>query len=436
LATMAGAGQWTGQKFTLSGTFRVPMHPDGRENLDLNLKAQAVNGSLGLKGKLTLDALRFGGLDAVATLRTPALAAFQPMVTRRLPALTDVQFDGRLLVPAAVASVDFHDAKLVTHEGDLAGDGTIGLAAAVAVDAKLRATKLNLDAVLQAFGLDLTVPAAAAGVAGPVIPATRLPWEVLRGPVIDVTGSVDELTFQDQVWRQAQLVFQLKDGRLKVGSVKLALPKLDMSMTADASGDPVRVNVEAHAPNLPLAVVAYYAGLPGQVSGTMQIDTRLQANGQSAHDLAASLDGTISASAVGGQLSNAAFIKLTAASLDALGIQVPAQGETALGCLGLAGSFAKGVGRFHTIALETTHLSLAGAGQVDLGQETVAFKLNPLVQISGSPVAVPVLVEGPFRAIEGRLDVSGLDKLGLLIGAWFGGDHPKTCSDAGLTKVP
>jgi hypothetical protein len=30
------------------------------------------------------------------------------------------------------------------------------------------------------------------------------------------------------------------------------------------------------------------------------------------------------------------------------------------------------------------------------------------------------------------LDASGLDLLGLLIDAWFGGDQPQTCSDAGL----
>ncbi len=61
-----------------------------------------------------------------------------------------------------------------------------------------------------------------------------------------------------------------------------------------------------------------------------------------------------------------------------------------------------------------------------------ALKLHPLARLSGSQVSVPVLVEGPFRAIHGRLDADGLDKLGLLIDAWFGGDQPRTCSDAGL----
>lgn len=439
LATVASAGQWAGQPFTLAGTLRAPLHPDGRENLDLDLEAHAVTGkaadsSLGLKGRWTLDKLRFGGLDAVATLRTPALAAFQPLLSLRLPALTNVRFDGRLSIPAEAGPVGFHDAKLLTEQGDFVGDGTIGLGATMAVDAKLRANKLNLSAVLQAVGIEQVISEIAPGTTGPVIPVTPLPWAALRGPAIDLTGSIDELTFQGQVWRQVELAFQLTSGRVPVGRLKLALPggKLDLSVTADASADPVAVGMMLHAPGVPLALLARYAALPGQVSGTMQVDAQLRATGKSAHDMAASLDGTISASAIGGQLSNAAFIKLTAASLDALGIQVPLQGETTLGCLGLVGSFAKGVGRFRDIILETTHLSLTGVGQVDLGHETVAFKLNPLVQIAGSPVSVPVLVEGPFRGIEGRLDASGLDKLGLLLDAWFGGDHPEACSDAGL----
>ena len=131
-------------------------------------------------------------------------------------------------------------------------------------------------------------------------------------------------------------------------------------------------------------------------------------------------------------MSNAALIRLASASLEALGIKVPAQGETALRCLGLAGSFGNGVARLRTIALETTYLSLQGAGEVDLGRETVLLRLSPLAQVGGSPVSVPVVVEGPFRAIAGRLDADAFDKLGLLFNGWFGGDRQTACADAGL----
>jgi hypothetical protein len=127
---------------------------------------------------------------------------------------------------------------------------------------------------------------------------------------------------------------------------------------------------------------------------------------------------------------------LTAASLEALGITVPPTGTTALRCMGLVGSFDKGVGLLRTIALDTTYLKLEGSGQVDFGHETVALRLNPMAQISGSPVTVPVVVEGPFHAVRGRLDADGLDKLGLFLNGLFGGDRSRVCRDAGLAPTP
>ena len=446
MAKLASAGRLAGQPFTVSGTFTVPLHPDGRVKMPIDLKAQfapgggnkaaASIGSLGLKGELTLDTLQFGGLDATAELRSPALAAFRPMLARSLPALTDVRFDGRVVVPAKAGTLRFTGARLVTHEGDIAGDGTIGSGTGLVLDARLHASRLDLDTMLEAFGVDLAA-APSSSTTGPMISTMPLPWSALRGQNINLSGDVDALTVQNQVWHKVELAFRLKEGRMQFGPVKLALPggPLEMSLMADASASSVPVSLALHAPGFPLALLARYANLPGQITGTAQIDAKLRGTGQSAHDLAASLDGPFSLTVVGGQLSNAAFVKLTSASLDALSIKVPSQGETEIRCLGLAGSFSKGVGRFRTVALETTYLQLDGAGEVDLGKETVALKLHPLAQISGSAVSVPVLVEGPFRALRARLEGDSFDKLGLLIDSWFGSDRPNTCADAGLVPA-
>jgi len=441
LATVAGTGRFAGQRFTLAGTLGVPIHPDDRVSVPMNLKVQAASnegrdlrGSLALEGSLTLDRLRFAGLDAVVALRTPALASLRPLLARQLPALTNVQFDGHVSIPANAGSVGFRDVKLLTHQGDIAGAGNVGLGPAIALEARLRSAKLDMDAMLEAFGVDLTARAAPASTAGPLIPDAPLPWAVLRGPAVDLAGSVDALTFGGQDWPQVDFALQLKGGRLQDASLKLPLRAgpAGLSIKADASARTLPVSLSIHAPGVPLALVARYAGLPGPVSGTVEIEAQMHSTGQSIRDLATSLAGPFSVTAINGQLSNAALIRMASAPLDALGIKVPVQGETKLGCLGLAGLFAGGVGVFRTIALETTYLSLEGIGQVDLAHETVAFRLSPLARVSGAAVSVPVVVEGPFRGIKGRLDATGLEKLGLLIDAWFGGDKQNACADAGL----
>jgi len=446
-ATTSGAGRYVDRLFTFAGTFGVPERLDGPTSTPIDLKARVTatagraqasgtaDGRLALKGRLALDAGSFGGLDAMVGLRLPTLAAWRPVVSGALPGLTDVSLDGRLGIAADLGSLRLRGATFSAHELDIAGDATIGLGPAMALHGRLRAIRLDLDAVLAASGAAQGAPGArTADPGGPVFPDAPLPWAMLRGKTIDLTASVAAVTFRRQVWRDVDLALQLADGRLQLSRLRLALPggPMEMSLSADVSKQDVPVSLTLHAPGIPLALLARYAALPGEAAGALHVETQLKAKGRSAHDLAASLDGPFAATMNHGSLSNAALVELASASLQALGIEVPAQGETAIRCFGIVGSFNAGVGRFRTIALDTTYLQLDGAGQVDLGGETLALKLHPLARLSGSSVSVPVLVEGPFRAVQGRLDASGLDKLGLLIDAWFGGDHPQTCSDAGL----
>lgn len=440
-ANLMGAGEFAGQPFSISGTTGVPLHPDVPSSLAVDLMLKAVSrggkgatGSLGLKGKVALRALAFQGLDAMATLATPALAALRPVLAAGLPALTDMRFSGRVALPAKAASVAFTGAKLTSRQGDLEGDATLGLGANLAVTAKLRAGKLDLDAMLEAFGIDPSPPTLRQGPAGPLISDTPLPWGMLRGPTLDVTGTIGALSYLDQTWQGVDVAIQLKGGHLERAALKLAADggPVSLSVTADATANAVPVSLTVDAPALPLALVARTAGLPGRVGGSARVQAQLKATGPSLHDLAASLNGTVSLAAVAGSLSNAAFVQLTGPSLAALGIKVPPQGDTALRCLGLTATFDKGVGRLAPIALETTYLSLEGTGQVDLAHETVALRLEPLAAVSGSRVSVPVVVEGPFRGITGRLEAGTFDKLGLLFNAWFGGDQSVACENAGL----
>ena len=430
LASIAGGGSFRGQGFTVAGTFGVPEHPDGRGSTAIDLTVAAKGGkaagSIAAKGKLGLNTGQFDGLDAAVTVRTPALDAFRPLVSTSLPAFTQVAFDGQVVLPASLATMTLHGAKLATHEADITGDATIGLGGGVAVDGKLQATRLDGTALMDLFGLNLSPGAAKSG---KLISDTDLAWTGLRGKTITLTAGIAALDFARQAWRNLNLTVQLKNGRLQLG---LPGAPLDAALTVDAGSDTPRISLAMHAPGLPLALLALPADLPGAIDGTVHVDAQLSATGKSPHDLAASLDGPVSATMVHGRMSNAALVELASAALRALSIKVPVEGETTIHCLGLVGAFSKGVGRFKTIAVNSTYLELSGAGEVDLGKETLALKLHPLAQLTGSPVVVPVLVDGPFRAIQGRLDASGLDKVGLLIDALFGGDDPKTCAEAGL----
>jgi uncharacterized protein involved in outer membrane biogenesis len=445
LATLSGHGSFAGQPFSIDGTFGVPEHPDGRVAVPIDLTAQAppapnaaAKWSLSLNGAVTLKTGSFDGLDAASKFGSPALVALRPIISQKLPALTGVTLDGKVVVAPDAGSISLSGAKLSSREGDLAGDTTIGLGPAIAMKGKLHSTRLDADAILKAFGIDPRPGAGStANPGGPLIPDTTLPWAMLRGPNIDLAATVGTMTFQQQALHDLELAVTLKDSKLTTGRLWVALPAgpVETTFTADASTDTVPVSVTMRSPGIPLSLIARYAGLPDEMSGAVRVETQLRAAGRNPREMATSLSGPLNATMIGGKLSNAALIRLASPSLQALNIDVPAQGETDIRCLGLVGSFDKGVGRFSTIAVDSTYLELTGSGQVDLGAETAVLKLHPTAQISGSPVSVPVVVEGPLRSLRGRLDASGLDQVGLFIDALFGGDKPHTCSDAGLVAA-
>jgi uncharacterized protein involved in outer membrane biogenesis len=100
---------------------------------------------------------------------------------------------------------------------------------------------------------------------------------------------------------------------------------MEMQLSANASAQDVPVSLTLHAPGIPLALLARYAALPGDAGGDLRVEMQLKAHGSSTHDLAASLDGSFAATLTHGSLSNAALIELASASLQALGIEVPAR---------------------------------------------------------------------------------------------------------------
>ncbi|MFC0410037.1 AsmA family protein [Roseomonas elaeocarpi] len=441
VAEASGSLRYAAQPFGFEGRFGVPARLEERNSspVALMLKAEgggtggaAPAGTLQLDGTLATEDGGFRGLEADTALQTPSLPPWARILPKgtALPPLTALSAQARLSLPEGAGTLRLRDAKLSAREAVLAGEVTLTSGTVPAVQARLRGDRLDLDALLgDALSGGTTSSREAAG--GTVIPDTPLHWEALRGNRIDLQAKVGATRLWAQDWRGLDLAMRLADSQLQVERLGLQLPggPATLSLSADARSAAVPVSLTLDAPAVPLSLIGRYAGLPGGFEGAMRLQARLRARGRSLHAIGATLDGTVAASVTGGGMSNAALMAVAAPALKALGITVPAQGRTEIRCLDLTGTFDGGVGRFPLIALNSTHLQLDGAGEVDLGAERLSLGLRPLVPLAGAQVSAPVVVEGPFRAIEGKLDASGLDKVGLLLGALFGGDQAPSCAE-------
>ena len=431
VATASGAGRYLTQGFGFNATLAVPVLLDGRslEPLALDLHTDGKDqDTLSLRGTLALADAGYAGFDGAMTLKAKNLAAFRPIASPALPALTNLSLRAGLSLPAASDRVVLRGLALSAREGDLSGDASVRLGGAKSVSGALRSTRLDLDALLPAP--DPSPRPAAGG----VFPNRPLPWDMLRGPALDLSWRADIVRYRGQDWPDLRVAARLDQGRLAL-SLPGGLLQGDLTVDAGQRRD-VPVRLAVRTTTLALAPVAGLAGVPGRVDGTLSLSLQLAGKGDTPHALAASLDGSLSLSTLGASIGDQALTALAGPALKQLGAPPPAGGRATIRCLGVDGTLQDGVVRLRTIALDAGALILSGSGMIDLGKETVALKLHPLARLAGSRVAVPVVVTGGFSSLHAGLDASGLDKVGLLIDALFGGDHPKTCAAAGLAPAP
>ncbi len=434
VATFQSDGRYKDQPFRLDGRFDLPTHLDGRSTGSAGLTVTAGrNGSLhpgdrfALDGRLTLETAAFDGFVGKMSLRSATLAGFPPLVSPALPAFTGLSFESGISVPAGLDRIDLRSLSLRTEEGDLAGNILLRRGSTPSLSATLHTDRLSLDTLL---------PSGTARHDTPFL-QTRLPWDALRhANPLDLDWRIDRIDWHGQQWPALALHAILDHGALSIGMPDGALRgTASVNAIADPAAVPVRLSVHTH--DFPLRPLLGLAGLPmppsDPVTGTLRMALDLSAQGDTPKALLSSLDGTVAMATAGAGMSYDTLSALAAPALKQLGARAPHDNHTIVRCFGLRGTVANGVLKLSTLAVDTGSLVLSGVGTIDLVQKTLALKLHPLARLVGSRVSVPVVVKGPFDAPSVTVDADGLDKVGLLLDALFGGDHPHTCRDAGLS---
>ena len=205
----------------------------------------------------------------------------------------------------------------------------------------------------------------------------------------------------------------LQDGRLALDPVAGDLPggRLEMRLSVDSRAVPPPVALTLRAPGLSLKPVLAALHLPGDTTGTAEIDADLHAAGDTPQALAAGLGGRLGVAMTDGELDNRLLASIVAAVLSgtqmptgALGLDRP--GSTHIRCLALRADADGGIATISTGLLDTSRVLVYGVGTLNLRTEGIALRLRPMLK-TGLPVVVPVRVGGSFAAPKVASDVAG-----------------------------
>jgi uncharacterized protein involved in outer membrane biogenesis len=381
----------------------------------VDLEWNAASARTNFKGTIQ-QPLRLAGFDLEVTGNVPNPA----LVTDRAPpALKSVTFQTKLT--DTPGPVPFH---IASNAGDLSGELSVSRQPHLSIAGHIASGRLDLDT------LKLPPPAAATGPAAepvaasgttPLIPDTKLPFDLIRATDANVTVALAQVHLGGADIGGLDAVLSIKDGILRLDPVTLSTngQKSVVSLLADGTSTPPAVHLTVQAPVLPVGSLLAALGLPRVANGTAAVRADVTGSGDTPRAIAASLDGWAGVAIEGGQL-DAKQVNAWLARLQPLRIE--GADVTELRCLAARADAKAGVVTLQPMALNTAALIVDGSGEVDLGHETLALRVRPRTKIGGTGIAVPVRVSGPMGAPSAKIDMSsGGGPAGALAGLLLGG---------------
>ena len=449
------AGSYGGAPLTLSASLGAPAklltgQPAGPFPVDIS--ATAAGASLAVKGGIA-DPAHLTGLDLDTSAAIPDLSALSPLAGRPLPPVKNVAFQGHVTAPDGLRKgLELHGAKLTSAPGDLAGDAGFSFGRPPSVTARLTSDRLDLDAVLAAFHQPTPAARPPAGAPAPspaaqgrgdlsrgagevksgahVIPDSKLPFDQLRHVNADVQLTAAALTTGGQTWHDVSGHLMLQDGKLQLAPFKATLPAgtFDLALSVDSTQAGPPVALQLKAPSVALASLLALAGQPAFAEGSVAITADLHGSGDSPHAIAASLNGTATASMSGGEIETRVLEQaLGPVIARANPIGMLSQGGTSeIRCFDARLEARNGVATLNPLALSSSLISLSGGGTLNLANETLDLHLQSQGRVGGTAIAVPLTVTGGFRDPRVALNRTGAAEKGVevVIGALAGKNNP------------
>ena len=376
---------------------------------------------LSAKGSVA-DPARLAGVDLAVLADVADLQAFAPLAGTRLPALRQLHVEARLNdAPGGLKSgLTLSRLVLKLPQADLQGEVAVLSGQPNAVRLHLTGQRVELDPLLDAFdGVQVATATRPTSEAPPVgtpqpprrqllLSENRLGLRALERLDVDARLELGELVVHDVAYRDVRAEIQLKDGRLAVEPFSGQLPggKVEMALHASSKGAASPVALRLTGPAMALKPLLTALRRPEDISGVLDASIDLRGVGDTPHDIAATLNGTIGLALENGEIDNALLLPLIN-GLRRLLPPVPfvdGPGRTKLRCVAVRMDFTDGVGSSPGWVLDTPRLLVQGAGQVNLADETLALRLRPLLRAGAMGVVVPLRVDGTLLAPKVALD--------------------------------
>ncbi|MCW8307482.1 AsmA family protein [Acidiphilium sp. PA] len=381
------------------------------ERFAVNLAAKVGNAQFGVAGGIASPE-KLAGVALKITAQVPNLAHLSDLAGQPLPAWTNIGLSGLLTDPGGQGlsrAVGLESLAVTADQGQFGGAFSLTQGATPDLQAVINAPRIDLTALLRAMPKPATAGATApqatvppsATQAGDLIPATPLPFGLLRRGNGNVELTIGQLMYDGATYDAITAHGLLHDGVLNVRPITAELPggSITGTVAIDAKANPPRVHVTEAAPAFRLAPLLTVLGLPNSAAATVQLYANLAGQGNTPRGIAATLNGTLGVSTVNGEIDGTLLDRLFGSSLSAVGLpasMVGAQGPVMVRCFAGRLDARNGLANVRALTLDSSRMYLTGTGSLDLGAERLNLILRPTVRVGTGSAPIPISVSGTF----------------------------------------
>ena len=354
------------------------------------------------------DVAHFGKVDARLKIRGSDWFRLYPLIPLPLPHSPPYSFDGRLKHAGNETTYENFSGKV--GSSDLAGSGTyVHREPRPLLKANLQSKVLDLQdlgpligarAQKAQPGAQKGQPARSPAVAGKVLPSEPFNLERLNRMDADVELKAKQLRRPNELPLDDLVThLHLEEGVLGLDPLRFGIAggEIDSTVTLDAHQDPIRTRARIRLKNANLKQLFPTVKLMKESAGVVGANVQLSGKGNSIAAMLGSASGEMGLAMTGGELSNLMIEFVGLDGGEALKFLLGGDRKTAIRCAVGAFKVRDGVATSETIVLDTVDTNIAGAGTVNLKDETIDVTLRP------EPKDKSILVlRAPIR-LHGRL---------------------------------
>jgi uncharacterized protein involved in outer membrane biogenesis len=437
---LAMEGSYNNEPFNMEGTSgTLAASMDSGVPWPLKLSGMFAGARMVLDGSIK-DVQAGKGIDLKFNMATDEIERLVAVGRTESPVKGKVSVQGRLTDPGE-RTLRLDDLKLGIAESDLNGWLYLAHGKKVKLQAELNSNSLDLRPFLvqkpeqsktgSNTGYTSQIQLASSQGSQPakddpkkVFSAKHLPFELLREVEAEVKLDVSHLITPRLSAKDLKVTANVKDGVLEVSPLTATVGggqlKGNLRLAEMKKAGVLKLGLDLENCNLE-TILAEMGQQDETLEGKLELEIALETRGKSVAQLMSGLNGKTVITMKNGKIHNE-YVNLAGADLqrlllDKLNPLNETNDYTELICLVQGFNIKKGLAKVSALYVETDHMLLEGAGEVDLGKETLDIGFEPgakegtgigsaNLSISFSELIKPFMLTGTLAEPAVGLDVA------------------------------